>query len=82
MPGESPWTESLVGYSPWVAVSDTTEPLTLSKNYTNTKVINIENKLVIARDEDSSTGNGAKKSKGTSFQLKISYGNVQHGNYS
>ena len=82
MSGESHGQRSLAVYSPWVAVSDTTEPLTLSKNYTNTKVINIENKLVIARDEDSSTGNGAKKSKGTSFQLKISYGNVQHGNYS
>ena len=73
---------SLAVYSPWVAESDTTEPLTLSKNYTNTKVINTENRLVIARDQVSSTGNGAKKSKGTSFQLKISYGNVQHGNYS
>ena len=36
-----------------------TESLTLSKNNTNTKVINIENRLVIARDQDSSTGNGA-----------------------
>ena len=59
MSGESHGQRSLTVYSPWVAESDMTEPLTLSKNNINTKVINIENRLVIARDQDSSTGNGA-----------------------
>ena len=59
MSGESHGQKSLAVYSPWVAESDMTEPLTLSKNNMNTKVINIENRLVIARDQDSSTGNGA-----------------------